>query len=243
MLERRQAAEQTEGKTMKNKIIVVGAMSIALILAAQALAEESRGDNQPEDGDQPQIQVAGQGEDGAVRTQNMEGAEVKEAKEPEDQDAEDQSDGEEDDLGNATSSEGLKRRSAVANAVQALLEAASSTGGIGEQVRLIARKQNGDHDRIEASLEKVRSRNQILRAIIGPDYKEIKKAKEALAQNEARIEQLNQIKEGLAAAAEKQAVESKIKILDLANQTVSTTLASAENAFSLLGWLFRLFAR
>lgn len=136
-----------------------------------------------------------------------------------------------------------QRRSNVANAVQQMIQVAEKNEGVGEQIRTIAQAQNQNQTNIDANLEKIQSRSGIAKFFIGPDYGQIKNAQKTLEQNRQQIEQLNQIKSQITNEGDQQILAEQIQILEQANQEVQDSLDKSQEGFSLLGWLFKMFAK
>ncbi|MDE2031115.1 MAG: hypothetical protein KGI58_02555 [Patescibacteria group bacterium] len=136
-----------------------------------------------------------------------------------------------------------QRRSQVANAVQEMLKVADRSGGIGEQVKIIAQDQNQNQDKLEASLAKVQDRSGFAKFFIGPNYGEINNAQKLLAQNNEQIKQLTEIKAKISNQADQQVLDQQIQTLNNANLEVNASLKASEKGFSLLGWLFKIFAK
>lgn len=134
-------------------------------------------------------------------------------------------------------------RSQVANAVQALLQIADRDKTIGEQIRVIAQAQNQNHEKLESGLQKINSRSKVKKVFIGPDYKEINSAKGLLQQNQEQIQQLNQIQNQNTNLDNLQNLKEQINILEQANLELENQVKSSENGFSLLGWMFKWFAK
>lgn len=154
---------------------------------------------------------------------------------------------EERDNESATSTEGERQReehrSEVAKAVQELLSVADRDGGIGEEVRAIARAQEENHAKINDSLKKVEERGAIAKFFFGADQGEIDKAKQIVATNEAQIQQLTELKARMATGTDQEIIDRQIKLLENVNVSASTTLSVHEGGFSLFGWMFRIFGR
>ncbi len=134
-------------------------------------------------------------------------------------------------------------RSEVANAVHALLQIASSTGGVGQEIRTIAQNQEKNQETLQTNLQKIASRSGILSFLIGPDYGAIKAAQATLAQNEEQITALNQIKSKIANASDTQALAAQIQTLTQANAGIQANLSASQKGFSLFGWLVSAFVK
>lgn len=135
------------------------------------------------------------------------------------------------------------RRSAVANAVQEMLRVADRVGGIGEQVRTIAQAQNQDQEQLEARLKKIEERGRVAKFFLGANYSEIRDAEKIIEQNRLRIQQLNEIKSQITNSGDQQALTEQISTLEQESSQTEDSLKRAQKGFSLLGWMFRLFAK
>ena len=137
----------------------------------------------------------------------------------------------------------LQRRSAVANAVQQMLQVAGRVGGIGQQIRVIAQNQEQNQTKAEDNLTQVQNRNAIVKFLIGPNYGAINNAQKLIQQNQQQIQQLNQLKSQVTSQADQQQLTQQISVLEQANQQLGNSLQQASQGFSLFGWLFRLINR
>ncbi|MDE2097236.1 MAG: hypothetical protein KGL39_08325 [Patescibacteria group bacterium] len=137
----------------------------------------------------------------------------------------------------------LQRRSAVANAVQQMLQVADRTGGIGQQIRVIAQNQEQNQIKAEDNLTQVQSRNAVVKFLIGPNYGAINNAQKLIQQNQQQIQQLTQLKSQVTNQSDQQQLTQQIGVLEQANQQLGASLQQASQGFSLLGWLFGLINR
>lgn len=135
-----------------------------------------------------------------------------------------------------------QRRSQVANAVQIMLQIADRSGGIGQQVKIIAQNQNQNQIKLEKNIEKIQSRSGLAKFFIGSNYGEIKNAQKTLEQNKEQIKQMNQIRTQLSNQGDQQQLTEQIKVLEKANQEIETLLADSQKGFSLFGWLNKLIS-
>jgi len=257
---------------MKNKILFGSALAMTFVIAGSVLAAgqniETQGSagpsgiHEPGTGlENPEIKAENQGTGQALQNTNMvnqpmvngtgtpvqqrlrDGSEVGD---------EVRNQGEEKQMRNqvATSTGKLvgsqnaeQRRSQVANAVQAMLQIADRNGGIGQQVKEIAQTQNQNQEKLEAGLEKVRSRSLFAKFFIGANYGEINKTKKLLGQNQEQIAQLNQLKIQVVNEADAQSLAEQIQVLEQVNLEIQNSLDQSQQGFSLLGWAFKMFAK
>lgn len=143
---------------------------------------------------------------------------------------------------NVGSERSQERRSEVANAVHELLQVADRTGGIGEQIRIIAQNQNKTQEDLENSLVKIESRSKFTKFFIGPNYSEISRGLKLLEQNLEQIKELDKIKTKLMNETDKQNIALQIQNLEKVNEELKNSLGIAKKGFSLFGWISRIFS-
>ncbi|MCL5431839.1 MAG: hypothetical protein M1484_01925 [Patescibacteria group bacterium] len=136
----------------------------------------------------------------------------------------------------------VENMSNVAEQVQELQQI-RTTGGIGEQVRQVAQEQNQAQNQIQTELGKVDNRTGLLKSLIGPDYKALKSMQKVMEQNQLRIQQLEQLQNQLTNQSDITMVQETIQALTEQNTALQDKITLEEQSGSLLGWLFKLFAR
>lgn len=136
----------------------------------------------------------------------------------------------------------VQNMSEVAAQVQWLLQI-RTTGGIGEQVRQVARAQNQAQTQIQEQINKLDSKGKLARIITGTDYGAIKKLEQHLEQNQLRIRQLEQLQNQLTNQEDITAVREAIQALTQENTSLRELINAEEQTGSLFGWLFKLFAK
>ena len=134
----------------------------------------------------------------------------------------------------------LQNMSVVAQKVQDLLQIRTNNG-IGEQVKQIAQNQDQAQTQIQEQINKIDSRNGILKSLLGPDYGAIKNLKQQLEQNQLRIEQLTQLEEQLSNYGDQTTIKEVIQLLTEQNTSLQELINAEEQIKSLFGWLIRLF--
>ncbi len=253
------------GKNMKNKILSVGILALALFFAGTiyAVGQGNNATTTTVNQTQQQNQVENQGEADQIQTQEQEGVnedgnenEAEDSVEAQNQQGLESGNGNQNQnqeqnqeqknneaKNNNGSSMSEQRRSAVANAVQELLQVADRSGGIGKQVRVIAQEQNQNQEKLEANLQKIEERGTFMRFVFGPDYNEINSAQKLLEQNREQIQQLNQIKDQLSNQGDIQSLSQQIQTLEQTHSEIGTSLEGSQKGFSLFGWMFKLFSK
>jgi hypothetical protein len=132
-------------------------------------------------------------------------------------------------------------RSEVANFVQTLLSSPARVGGIGEQVRLIAREQASSTEIMVAAIEKVEQRGKVKTFIIGADNKNLGVIRSELVTMQNRIQRLGTEAERMASSTEKDTLIREIVSLGEERIKIETFIKDNEDVFSLFGWVRRIF--
>jgi len=130
----------------------------------------------------------------------------------------------------------------VAQKVEELLET-KTMGGIGEQVKEIAREQNRIQEQIKNSLEKINLRPGWLKRLIGPDYQAIKNLEKQIEENQLRIRQFEELKNKVYNFSDQNLIKETIEALNKETTALKEQLANERGSFSLLGWFFNLFVK
>ena len=132
-----------------------------------------------------------------------------------------------------------EHRSTVANFVQTLLKAASTTeGGIGQQVRIIAQQQNDSDATTTKAIETIQSRSKIKIFLIGSDYKNLGALRSEIVKTRNRINQLNKVIQNATDTAE---IQAQIQTLEQEQTRIENFIKAQEGKFSLFGWLAKKF--
>jgi len=129
--------------------------------------------------------------------------------------------------------------SIVAKTVETLLADKELEGGIGDQVREIARTQNQAQEQIRLDLDNLGKRSGLIKKLIGPDFKSLKNLEQQLEQNRLRIQQLEQVKDQLDDKVDTNLIDEAIKSLNDQNQLLDDQIKIESQVSSLFGWLFK----
>jgi hypothetical protein len=133
--------------------------------------------------------------------------------------------------------------SAVSTYVQGLLDSENREGGIGSQVRVIAKEQNDSEASTSAAMTKVESRSSFKTFLIGTDYKNIGALRSELVKTKSRLEKLQGLLSTETDAQAKVELEAEIKSLTESQTKLETFIKTNESKFSLFGWLVRAFSK
>lgn len=176
---------------------------------------------------QNQVKTQNQGEEKQIQTQTQEQENLEEG----------QGEGLQNRNQNA-----VQNMSIVAQKVQELLRI-RTTGGIGDQVRQIAREQNQAQTQIQDNLNKLENRSGFLKRLFGPEYKAIKNLNQQMEQNKLRIQQLQPLQNQVTNQADETQLSEAIQALVEQNTSLEKQVQAEEQVGSVFGWLIRLFYR
>ncbi|MCC7004728.1 hypothetical protein IT397_02310 [Candidatus Nomurabacteria bacterium] len=144
--------------------------------------------------------------------------------------------------GNRTS-ESDEHRSVVANFVKSLLNVADREGGIGKEVREVARAQNDSATTTAEAMRKVDNRGALRTFLFGADYKNLGVIRSELATASSSVEKLQNLLSRTVSASDKAEIEAQIKVLKDEQAKVEAYVNSRESVFSLFGWFNKLFSK
>lgn len=155
-------------------------------------------------------------------------------------------DDDDDDNDHATSSRGTitsaEHRSQAASFVKSLLDVADrENGGIGEEVRIVARAQNDSASTTADAIAHVEGRNAIMVFLIGSDYKNLGKIRGEAVTTQNSINRLMKVADKTTDATAKAEIEAQVKVIEDSQVKLDAFVQAHESAFSLFGWFFKLF--
>lgn len=135
-----------------------------------------------------------------------------------------------------------QHRSEAAEFVLNLLKVAErSPGGIGEQVRAIAREQNEATEKIAGSLDKIEKRSKIKTFFAGSDYKNLGQLRSEMVHVRNRIERLSRLMERIESEQDRNKIQSQIQAMEQERTRIENFIKTNEDKFSLFGWFVKLF--
>lgn len=137
-----------------------------------------------------------------------------------------------------------EHRSAVASFVQGLLDVADrqALGGIGEDVREMAKQQNDTEDKVGPMLDEIKNRSKVKKFFFGADLGVTKEVKKEIMDSQKKLDDLEKAK-GLFEGEDKVQFEMQIKNLKENITVVLADVQAEEEKPSMFGWLKRFFAR
>lgn len=130
----------------------------------------------------------------------------------------------------------------VAQKVEELLESRETQSGIGQQVKTIAQQQKQAQAEIGNQLEKLESRQGLMKKLFGADQKAIKTLKQQVEQNQQRIQALQELQNQVTNQAEEAQIQELVQALVDQNTALEEQIQAEEKTSSLFGWLLKLFS-
>jgi len=140
----------------------------------------------------------------------------------------------------AQESMGEAHKSAVADAVAELLDAADRDRGVGPLVRELAKEQEAIHTQVSEKMDKVGARSWVQSFLLGSDYDTLGELRSTLVTSENGISVLEKAR-AKALPSVKADIDLQIEALEHENAHAREFIAEQEGKFSLFGWLVRLF--
>lgn len=112
---------------------------------------------------------------------------------------------------------------------------------VGNQIKTLAQNQLQAQSQIQSQLDKLGTKSKLMKSLFGPDYKAIENLKQQMEQNRLRIQQLTQLANQVQNQSEKTMLQEATQSLIQQNTQLQEQIEKDESAFSLFGWLVKLF--
>lgn len=136
---------------------------------------------------------------------------------------------------------GESHRSVVATFVQSLLAVADREGGIGQEVRAIAKEQNDTKERASDLINAVENRSKVKTFFIGTSYKNLGELRSQMVQTRNQLEQLKQLATKAENEGDRTELQNQIQALEQEQININNFITQNESQFSLFGWAVKLF--
>ncbi len=135
-----------------------------------------------------------------------------------------------------------EHKSVVSDFVQGLLNVADKEKGTrGEQIKNIAKEQDGNKNDIADKIEKIKERSKFKTFLIGTDYRTIGQLRSEIAKTDNQIEQLSKIVDQTTNVDTKKVLQDQISNLKQQQAKVTNFLDVNAQKFSLFGWFAKMF--
>jgi len=232
---------------LKHIKAIVAVLFISLLLPLGVFAQESvEGkkisvvDSTPsgtQNQNKNKIQVENQGEDDQIQTENQE----EEGSDDESETSTETAKSKNAKLPNNRSQTAREHMSTVALKVEELLAARTTQGGIGEQIREVAREQNQAQEQIEGEVTQLENRNRFMSFFFGPDSNAMGNLNGLIEQNQVRITELQQLAQQVTNEGELTLIQETIQELEQQNTALQDYIDSLNSSFSIFGWFKKIF--
>lgn len=143
----------------------------------------------------------------------------------------------------STQNKGVASQLQVANQQMIkLMDMSGLNEEAGAQVKQLAQAQSLAQGEIGGQLDKLGTRQGLMKTLLGPDYGTLKSLKELYEQNQVRIQQLEQLQNQLENEADQTQIQEATQALIEQNTALQEQILIEENVSSLFGWLIKLFS-
>lgn len=142
---------------------------------------------------------------------------------------------------NSTTTE--PRGSEVSVLVKSLLSIADREGGIGAEVREVARTQNNSSEASAEAMAKVEARGSTRNFFFGSDYKNLGVIRSEAQRTENNIEKLEKLLDKTTTADARAELKVEIDVLEDQQAKLEAYVEDHEDKFSLFGWFTKLFVK
>jgi hypothetical protein len=132
-------------------------------------------------------------------------------------------------------------RSAVASFVQSLRAVANRDGGIGAEVRAVAKSQNDSDATTTDAIAKVESRSAFKTFLLGTDWESIGMLRSQIARDSADVKRLQAAHDKTTDVTVRADLGTQIDVLKAEQAKIEAFVTLHESTFSLFGWFTRLF--
>jgi len=131
--------------------------------------------------------------------------------------------------------------SAVAQKVEEFLADETRSGGIGEKISEFAKAQRLVQTEIEDTLGAIDKRKGVIKSLLGPNYRAVKKMEELMEKNQLRIQQLQELKNKVQNQGEEVQLQEMIQAMVDQDTALQDQVRATKNVKSVFGWIMRLF--
>ena len=131
-------------------------------------------------------------------------------------------------------------RSAISTLADELNRIADRDGGIGKELREVAKEQNDLKEKTADAVEEVENRSGLKTFFIGTDYKNLGALRSAMVTTDNHINRLMKAKERVTNPAIAKDLDEQIAALQAEKTSIETFIKENEDKFSLFGWFVKL---
>lgn len=141
----------------------------------------------------------------------------------------------------ASNSKSASRLEASAKVAEILVTLAENQADseLGEKIKNVAKAQSQNQDAIGQAVDNAEKRSAVARFVLGPNFTELKNAKQTMEQNRLQIRELEQLMTQVENEGDKLEVASQIILLQNQQIELADQLGELSGGFTLFGWLGR----
>lgn len=229
-----------------NKIKLVGILVVVFMVFGLAVSFAKADDKSPSEGSRgSQVTSEQDKEDVGDNEDSHPGDNIKNQDKENDQDENIDEDKNDKDESSDTEKDEIdteEHKSVVSDFVQGLLNVADKEKGTrGEQIKNIAKEQDGNKNDIADKIEKIKERSKFKTFLIGTDYRTIGQLRSEIAKTDNQIEQLSKIVDQTTNVDTKKVLQDQISNLKQQQAKVTNFLDVNAQKFSLFGWFAKMF--
>lgn len=136
---------------------------------------------------------------------------------------------------------GEGHHSAVKHLLKSLDKIADKDDKIGDEIRKVEKEQGDVATSTSESIDRVANRAALLTFLLGSDYESLGTLRSSIATTNASIAQLEALRDKAATPAIKADLDTQITVLKTQQAKLTSYVEAHESAFSLFGWLVKLF--
>jgi len=134
-------------------------------------------------------------------------------------------------------------RSTTSLVVKSLLSIANRDGGIGAEVRLVAREQASTSAKVKEDMDDLNSESKVKVFFFGPDYKNLGELRSTIVTTENHIARLEKVQNRAVSTSVKADLQVQIEALKAQASSTQAFIDANESKLSLLGWFVRIFSK
>lgn len=134
-----------------------------------------------------------------------------------------------------------EHQSVISNLANELNRIADRDGGIGKELKEVAKEQNDSKEKVAEAMDKVENRSGLKTFFLGTDYKNLGALRSEMVTTDNHINRLMRAKERAVNPATATDLDEQIAILQAEKIKIETFIKENESKFSIFGWFIKLF--
>jgi hypothetical protein len=136
---------------------------------------------------------------------------------------------------------GEGHHAAIGHLLKSLDKIAEQNDDIGDEVRKVEKEQGSVASSTSEAIDRVANRAALVTFLLGSDYESLGNLRSSIATTNASISQLEALRDKATTDTAKTELDTQITVLKTQQAKLTAYVDAHENAFSLFGWLVKLF--